>query len=165
LNRWYPEALKEFKIITIFDLLFEYVNKGKIKLDNSIHTMATAYHDPCNYGRKSLKEFGQAYFDEGRAVTRACCHDVRELSPDRNGAYCCGAGGGVLSMPYSEERVFHGRIVARQIVESGAKLIIASCHTCRDQIMKSISYEYDLDIEVKYIWQLVADSLILPGKQ
>lgn len=164
MNKWYPEALREFKIISIFDLLFEYVVQGKIQLDSSIHTMATGYHDPCNYGRKSLKEFGQDYFDEGRMVTRACCNDVRELSPDRNSAYCCGAGGGVLSMSYCDARVFHGRIKARQIVESGAKLIIASCHTCRDQIMKSLSHEYDLDIDVKYIWQLVADSLIMPER-
>jgi len=27
--------------------------------------------------------------------------------------------------------------------------------------MKSLKKEYNLDIEVKYIWQLVADSLII----
>ncbi len=164
MNRWYPEALREFKIVTLFDLLLEYLDEGKIQLDKSIHAVATGYHDPCNYGRKSLKEFGQAYFEEGRAVIRACCDDVRELNPNRNGAYCCGAGAGAWAMPYSNERVYHGRIKARQIAESGAELIVTPCQTCRDQIMKSLVHEFDLGIEVKYILELVADSLILGGK-
>jgi len=67
-------------------------------------------------------------------------------------------------MPYSGERVFYGRVKARQITESGADLIVAPCHNCRDQIMKSLNKEYDLGIEVKYIWELVADALIMPGK-
>jgi dimethylglycine catabolism B len=165
LTKWFPEALKEFKIMTVFDLLLEYIDEGRIQLDKSIHDVPVAYHDPCNYGRKSLKAFGKGYFEEGRAVTRACAEDFRELYPNRNGAYCCGAGGGAWAMPYADERVYYGRIKARQIEESGAKLVIAPCHNCRDQIKKSLIKEYDLDIKVKYLWELVADSLILPNKQ
>jgi len=164
LNRWYPEALKEFKIVTVFDLLLEYIELGKIRLDKSVHQMPVTYHDPCNYGRKSLKAFGQAYFEEGRAVVKACCDDLHEMYPNRKGAYCCGAGGGAWAMPYADERVFYGRIKARQISESGAKLVVAPCHNCRDQILKSLNREYELGVEVKYIWQLVADSLIMPAR-
>lgn len=165
MNRWFPEALKEFTIVTVFDLLLDYIKSGRIQLDQSIHTMAAVYHDPCNYGRKSLKAFGQAYFEEGREISRACCSDLRELGPNRNGAYCCGAGGGAWALPYAEERVYYGRTKARQIRESGAELVIAPCHNCRDQILKSLNKEYDLGVEVKYLWELVADSLILPGVQ
>lgn len=163
--KWFPEALEEFKIMTVFDLLLEYLKEGKIKLDTDVHGgVPTAYHDPCNYGRKSLKAFGQAYFEEGREVAAACCDDLRELNPNRRSAYCCGAGGGAWALPYSDERVFYGRTKARQIQESGAKLVVAPCHNCRDQIMKSLNQEYDLGIEVKYLWELIADSLIMPGK-
>ena len=165
MNRWFPEALKEFKIYSVFDLILEYIHEGKIQLDKSIHTMPVAYHDPCNYGRKSLKAFGQAYFEEGREIAGSCAEDLRELNPNRNGAYCCGGGGGAWAMPYSDERVYYGRIKARQIAESGAHLIVAPCHNCRDTIMKSLNKEYDLGVEVKYLWELVADSLILPDKQ
>ena len=165
MNKWYPEALKEFKIVSVFDLLLEYIRDSRIQLDKSVHSMAVTYHDPCNYGRKSLKAFGKAYFEEGREITRACCDDFHEMNPNRNSAYCCGAGGGAWAMPYSEERVFYGRIKARQINESKAKLVIAPCHNCRDQLMKSLNKEYDLNVEVKYIWELVSDSLILQEKQ
>jgi Fe-S oxidoreductase len=160
LNRWYPEALREFKIVTIFDLLLDYLDGGRIQLDRSVHAVAAAYHDPCNYGRKSLKAFGQDYFEEGRAVTRACCDNIKELNPHRNSAYCCGAGGGAWAMPFLDERVYHGRLKARQIAESGAELIIAPCHTCHDQIKKSLVHEYNLDVDVKSLVQLVADALI-----
>jgi len=158
-------VFKEFKVYSVFDLLIEYIKEGKIQLDNTIHTHPAAYHDPCNYGRKSLKAFGQAFFEEGREVARACCPDLRELNPNRNEAYCCGAGGGAWAMPFNDERVFYGRTKARQISGSGAELIVAPCHNCRDQIMKSLNKEYDLGIEVKYLWELVSDSLIMPNKQ
>ena len=64
-------------------------------------------------------------------------------------------------MPYTEERIYYGRIKAKQIKDTGAKLVIAPCHNCRDQIMKSLTKEYELGIETKYLWELVADSLVV----
>jgi hypothetical protein len=64
-------------------------------------------------------------------------------------------------MPYSDERIYYGRVKAKQIKDTGAKMVIAPCHNCRDQIMKGLNKEYDLGIEVKYIWELVADSLVI----
>ena len=67
-------------------------------------------------------------------------------------------------MPYAKERIHYGRVKAKQIKDTEAKLLIAPCHNCRDQIMKSLRQEYDfMDVEVKYLWELVADSLVLDG--
>ena len=52
-------------------------------------------------------------------------------------------------MPYAKERIHYGRVKAKQIKDTGAKLLIAPCHNCRD--------------EVKYLWELVADSLVIDG--
>ena len=151
--------------MSVFDLLMEYINEGRIKLDNSRHPMRVVYHDPCNYGRKSMKAFGVAYYEEGREITRQCCPDYKDMEPNRESNYCCGAGGGAWAMPFAPERVFYGRIKARQIKETGAELVIAPCHNCRDQLMKSLNQEYDLGIEVKYLLELVADCLILEGQE
>ena len=163
LNTWYPEALKEFRIVTIFDLLLEYIESGRIMLDPAKHQMPVTYHHSCNYGRKSQKAFDQNYLEEARKIIRACCDDYRDLHPPGTSGFCCGAGGGAWSMPFAKERVFFGRIKARQIAESRARMVIVPCHNCRDQILKSLNKEYDLNIEVKYLWELVADCLILPG--
>lgn len=165
MNKWFPEVLKKIKIYSVFDLLLEYMRENRITLDNTIHTKLTTYHDPCNYGRKSLKAFGHGYFEEGRIITRACCPSYVDMEPNRNSNYCCGAGGGAWAMPYSPERVFYGRIKARQIQECGAKMVIAPCHNCRDQLKKSLNKEFDLGIEVKYLWELVSDSVVLPTRK
>ena len=162
LNRWYPEVLKEFKIYTTFDLLVAYIRQGKILLDRTRHPEKTLYHDPCNYGRKSLRAFGRHYYKEGREITEACCGDVVDMEPSRGASYCCGAGGGAWAMPFTAERVYFGRMKARQINESGARMVTTACPGCRDQIKKSLVQEYNLDVKVKYLWELVADALILP---
>ncbi len=64
-------------------------------------------------------------------------------------------------MPYEAERIYYGRVKAKQIMDTKAKMVIAPCHNCRDQILKSLTKEYDLGIETKYLWELVADSLIV----
>lgn len=85
-----------------------------------------------------------------------------DMYPNRANNFCCGAGGRAWASPYVEERIFYGRTKAKQIKDTGAKLVVAPCHNCRDQIQKSLRKEYDfMDVEVKYLWELVADSLIL----
>jgi hypothetical protein len=64
-------------------------------------------------------------------------------------------------MPYADERIYYGRLKAKQIRDTGAKMVVAPCHNCRDQIMKSLTKEFNLGIETKYIWELVAESLIV----
>jgi hypothetical protein len=58
-------------------------------------------------------------------------------------------------------RLASGKIKAEQIRETGAKLVLVPCHNFVDQIMKSLAKEFGLDIETKYLWELVADSLIV----
>jgi len=49
-----------------------------------------------------------------------------------------------------------------QIKAAGAKLLVVPCHTCYDQFKKSLRVEYNMeDLEVKHLWALVADSIIL----
>ena len=64
-------------------------------------------------------------------------------------------------MPYEQERIFYGRVKAKQIMDTGAKMVVAPCHNCRDQIMKTLTKDYELGIETKYLWELVADSLVV----
>ena len=164
LNRWFKEDLKNFKVMTIFELLLNYINEGRIRLDATRHDKLTTYTDPCNYGRKSVETFGRGYFEEPRSIIRKCVSRFIDLYPAGMDGYCCGAGGGNWVMPFKEERVFHGRFQARGIAGSKAGLVVTACHNCRDQIMKSLRREYDLKVEVKYIWELVADSLVLSGR-
>ena len=61
LERWHPDFFKKHKAYTVFDLLMEYIVSGRITLDRTRIAEKVAYHDPCNYGRKSEEMFGHAY--------------------------------------------------------------------------------------------------------
>ena len=142
-----------------------YIEEGRITVDDSIHEELTTYHDPCNYGRKTEMVFGHGYYEEPRWITRQCCKNYVEMTPNRGNNLCCGAGGGAWASPYVEERIFYGRTKAKQIKDTGAKLVIAPCHNCRDQLMKALVKEYDMGVEIKYLWELVAESLVIEPRE
>lgn len=143
----------------MFDLLLEYMNQNRINVNSDLHPGVTTYHDSCHYGRNSLKTFGHGYFEEGRIISRHCCPEFADMVPSGNGNYCCGAGGGGCALPWAEERVYYGRVKAEQIKKTGAERVIVSCPTCHDQLKDSLNKEFNLGIEVKYLWEIVAESL------
>ncbi len=77
--------------------------------------------------------------------------------------YCCGAGGGMWPMPFEQESAYHGRYKVKQIKNAGADVVVVGCSNCHDQMMKRLPkyYPEDATYEVKYIWELVADTLII----
>ncbi len=84
-----------------------------------------------------------------------------ELQPNRRDQVCCGGGGGTLLTGYNEERIRYGERKIRQIRQSGADLAIVPCHSCHGQI-KGVKDELGMpDLEVKYLWELVADCLVM----
>ena len=78
-----------------------------------------------------------------------------------SGLGCCGAGGGTWAMPYDEERLAYGSMEADQIKATGAEIVVATRHNCRDQIMKGLSKVHDLGNykETLYLCELVANYL------
>lgn len=85
-----------------------------------------------------------------------------DLQPCRDIQICCGGGGGALTNGYNEERIYYGRRKMAQIRASGAEMIVVPCHSCHGQL-NNIKDKYGLpDLTVKYLWELVADCLILP---
>ena len=162
LQKWYPNALKKFGVYTTFDLLIEYIKKGRIKLDKSRHPQLATYHDPCNYGRKSQMKFGHGYYKEPRWIMDQCSDNWVDVFPNSATQFCCGAGGGTWIAPYEEERLYNGRKKADQIRATGAELVVVSCHTCYDQFYKGLRVKYGMkDLEVKYLWAMVADAIVL----
>jgi Fe-S oxidoreductase len=141
--------------------MIEYIQSGKLKIDKSKHPQLTMAHDPCNYGRKSHIAFGKSYGPEIRWITQQCVENYVEAYPTDLNNFCCGAGGGAWAMPYDKERVYYGRVKVKQIQDCEAELVVAPCHNCRDQIMKGLTKEFNLGIETMYLWELLAESLII----
>ncbi len=152
------------------DLLEEYITTGRIKIDtNRIHETVTV-HDPCNYVRKSQMALGDHMGDKTRWIVKQCINPelYREMCDDPLNNFCCGAGGGAWAMPYTEERLAYGRMKADQIRATGAEIVVAPCHNCRDQILKGLGKEHAegrMDMgnykETMYLWEMVAHCLIV----
>jgi Fe-S oxidoreductase len=155
-------VFEEFRVLSIFDLLKEYFDQGRIKVDPTIHTMLATVHDPCNYVRKSQAAFGDNYGALIRWLSAQCCPNMVEMCNDPLNNYCCGNGGGAQVMPNETERLEHGQFKADQIKASGAELVISPCHNCREQIKNFLGKKCDMGDyqDTKYLWEVIADSLI-----
>lgn len=149
--------------IYLYDYLKEIIQSGRIKLDKSVNAgKVFTWHDSCKHGRELERNFGHGYYEEPRWIIQQCVDEFVDLVPTRANNYCCGAGGGNWPMPYEEDSAWHGRYKFNQIKESGANVVVVGCSNCHDQIMKRLPKFYkDYEYEVKYIWELVADSLVI----
>ncbi len=165
LQRWFPEALKQYTIYTSLDLLTEYIDTKRIRINKGPWYDLTTYHDPCHYSRNHWITQDRDTAEQGRKITKICCPNFIEMTPNRQDCYCCGAGGGTMATAFDAERIFHGRIKARQIRETGAKIVVTSCPTCRDQLQAVLNREFELDIKVRFPWQLISEALLPTEKQ
>jgi len=144
-------------------LLMEYIKSGRIKLDKSKFPQVTMIHDPCNYVRKSQMSFGDHHGWNMRWIVQQCVDNYVEACDDPLNNTCCGAGGGAWAMPYDDERLQYGKMKVDQIRESGAEIVVAPCHNCRDQIMKGLPKAFKGELgnyhETLYLWELVSLAL------
>ncbi|MCU0598525.1 MAG: (Fe-S)-binding protein [Desulfobacterales bacterium] len=130
-------------------------------MDKTKITGRVAYHDPCNYGRKSEELFGHGFYEEPRWILDQCVSEWVSLHPDKGTQYCCGGGGGTLQTPYKEERFIYGRKKIEQIRQSDAQMVVLPCHSCHGQIKALLEENHMNHIPVKYLWEVVADTLIV----
>ena len=164
MQRWHPGFFEHHRAYTVFDLLVEYITAGRIHLDRSRITVRAAYHDPCNYGRKSEELFGHGFYAEPRRILSACAADWVDLHPSRADQYCCGGGGGLMLTGYDRQREHYTRRKIQQIRDSGASLVVVPCHSCHGQLRAMLRRCGLEEIEVKYLWEVVAEALVLPGR-
>ncbi len=147
--------------MTVFDLLIEYIKKGRIQLDRKRIKGTATYHDPCNYGRQAQKYFGHGYFFEPRWILDRCLEKWIDLYPNQQNQICCGGGGGALVNGYNEERIFYARRKFDQILTTGADMVVVPCHSCHGQFNAVKKIHSSEKLEIKYLWELVADCLVI----
>jgi Fe-S oxidoreductase len=156
-NRWeYPEwsgGRPPYPVRSILEVVEEYVREGRIRLDPSRNPKRVTLHDPCNLVRQG------GIFEPQRFLLRHAAADFVEMTPHGSDNYCCGGGGGQLSMAeFTDRRLQAGRIKAEQIRATGAQIVAAPCHNCLDQLME-LNKHYKLGVEIKSVCELVADAL------
>jgi Fe-S oxidoreductase len=140
---------------SVLELLLEYLREGRIKVDPAKNADRVTLHDPCN-----LVRWG-GVVEPQREVLRRVVTDFVEMVPNREQNFCCGGGGGMLSMTeYGDRRVTSGEVKAQQIRATGAGIVAAPCHNCADQLLE-LNKKYKLGVEIKAVVELVYEALVL----
>ena len=137
----------------VVELLLEYLEDGRIKVDPAKNEERVTLHDPCN-----LVRWG-GVSEQQREILARVVSDFQEMTPNREDNFCCGGGGGMLSMSeYGERRVASGGTKADQIRTTGAKIVATPCHNCADQLLE-LSKHYKLGTEILAVVELVYNAL------
>jgi Fe-S oxidoreductase len=137
-------------VVNFLQYTARQLREGRLPLKPDRIEPRVTYHDPCNIARAGR------ITEEPREILRAICRDFVEMTPNRTENYCCGGGGGLVSL--DEVRKFRtgpmGRRKAEQIRATGAKLLVAPCANCKKQL-REICEDYQLDVEVVGLHDLV----------
>ena len=156
----------------ICEFTYDLIEKGELTLDKTANDhMTLTFHDSCNVARGSrMGDTPGGQFEIPRAIIKACCNNFYDMAADtiKEGTYCCGGGGGLLTDDLIELRTKGAspRMQALQEVveEHGVTHMAAICAICKSQFSKVMpTYGFDMDSIVS-VHQLVSNAIVLDGQ-
>lgn len=151
---------EQVPVVNIMELAYEQFTAGRLDLIPEAIPERTTYHDPCNIARKGW------IVDQPRAILRHICRDFVEMEPHGCDNYCCGGGGGSVSI--DEIRSFRtlvsGKTKADQITATGAHYVVTPCANCKKQIDELIK-DHGLPQVRTGLHDLMLKAIVLPGGQ
>jgi Fe-S oxidoreductase len=133
-----------FKVRHVSEYLADVLNSGKLKVkkvDKSV-----TFHDPCQISRRG------GATQAPRDILKHLGVDLRELPNGGDYNWCCGGGGGVVTIHRADElryKVF--KLKMDQVEATEAETLLSSCANCRQN--------FD-DCQNHYDWKYTADSLL-----
>lgn len=153
-KRLYAQKGTSIKVVHMVELVDNLIQEGKLKLTKPVK-MKVTYHDPCYLGRqgepyvawngKEKKIFGQAVvydpprpryngaygvYEPPRNILKAIPGlELVEMERNREGAWCCGAGGGVKE-GFPDYALWTARERIEEAQTTGAEAIVSACPWC-----------------------------------
>ena len=147
-----------FKVQSFVELQAQYIYEKRFRLDPTVNSQRVTFHDPCNQARNG------GIIDEPRYVLRNTVMDFVEMTPHGAENFCCGGGGGMLSMTdFAKARIAAGKVKADQIAATGAEIVATSCHNCLDQL-DEIKRHYKLKVKIQNLSELTAAAIVWEKK-
>lgn len=147
------------EVVNCVEWAHSMLEAGRLRLDPNIITDVVTYHDPCNVARRGW------IIDQPREILRSFCGNYVEMTPRGRSNYCCGGGGGTVSI--DEIRSFRtgigGRKKADQIRATGARYVVAPCANCKKQLREIVEDFALEDVEVVGLHDLILKAIEIPG--
>jgi Fe-S oxidoreductase len=147
-----------YPVFNFMEYTLECIKQGRIKLNKGIITERVTYHDPCNISRSGW------IVDQPREILKSLVSDFVEMEPHGQDNYCCGGGGGLVSVDEIHEfrMQIAGRVKAEQIRATGAQLVVSPCANCKKQLKELVEY-YELPCQVVGLHDLILKAIEIPG--
>jgi Fe-S oxidoreductase len=147
-----PDGLEITHIVAIMD---EYLRSGRIRVkEGAYNDTPLTFHDACKIQRR-----GGHIEEPRRILARLAPKSFREMSPNREGAICCGGGGGVIAIQEADPQRFAVfKLKMDQVQKTGAKTVVMACSNCRLQFTDGIQH-FQADFTAAGLSQMVADAM------
>jgi len=149
---------KPYPVMNFMEYTLDSLKKGKITLNPNIIAEKVTYHDPCNIARSGW------IVDQPREILKSFVNNFVEMEPHGQFNYCCGGGGGLVSIDeINEYRMeISGRVKADQIKKTEAEIIISPCANCKKQLRELVEH-YNLPCKVMGLHDLILQAIEIPG--
>ncbi|MGI5837393.1 MAG: (Fe-S)-binding protein [Chloroflexota bacterium] len=149
----------DIPVVNIMELTYELFRAGKLDLDPNVVTEKVTYHDPCNIARSGW------IIDQPRAILRSFVKDFVEMTPNGRENYCCGGGGGTVSLDelHKFRMEIGGKTKAEQVRATGAQILVAPCANCKKQLRELMQY-HKVPVEVVGLHDLILRAIRMPKK-
>ncbi len=147
---------EHLEVVNFMEYTLEAIRAGKVRLDPAVIEQRITYHDPCNIARNGW------IVEQPREILRSFVSDFVEMTPRGRENYCCGGGGGTVSIDeiHDFRMEVGGRRKAEQLRATGADIVVVPCANCKKQLAEIIQH-YELDMEVRGLHDLVLDAIVL----
>ena len=156
----------------ICEFTYDLIKQGSLNFDKSENDhMTLTYHDSCNVARASrMGDEPGGQFTIPREIIKATCNNFYDM-PEyaiKEGTYCCGGGGGLLTDDLIELRVKGAmprmEALKHVVSENGVTHMAAICAICKSQFSKIFPY-YDFQMDqIVSVHQLVSNAIVLTGQ-
>ncbi len=147
------------EVVNFIEYTHRAWKEGRVQFRPGVITQRTTYHDPCNIARSGW------IVDQPRELLAHICTDYVEMTPSGRDNYCCGGGGGTVSI--DELRAFRtgvgGATKAEQIRRTGAELVVAPCANCKKQLAEVCEDHGLTGVRIVGLHDLLLKALIPPA--
>ena len=140
-----------FRVLHISEFLAEALRDGRLKLKPLQGSIT--FHDPCQVSRRGGATAAP------REVLASLQADLREMPPSGDANWCCGGGGGVVTLHRADPHRYRAfEIKMAQIDATGAERLATSCSNCRLTFDDGRAH-FEWDRKMESLLEIVADQL------